>query len=1107
MSESKNRIDTKGVEVELFLRSINIAFDADFPERISHFRPTAKCVPLIRALLGSEEQRSFFLVAPYGSGKSLTAAYAGHLIENSKTSGSMRLEINRRLEAVSPELADFAKRRRASTKQKGLTLCLHGHLPNVGERLRLAAADSIKRIGIRRWTKLLNSQENGVAEVIKMIRGICDETECDRIAIVWDEFGRHLEALVAEGRGDELAEIQLLAEIAARTKAFPITFCAILHQGLSHYASGLPQAIRSNWKKIEGRFETIQYVDDSKEIYRLVGEVLESRRPANTEVKPTQSIVTKCQSLGLFTDFKTQDLSALLNSAFPMEPAALYLLPRVSARVAQNERTLFSFLSNCDLSRPVCVSDLYDFFAPAMRADTAVGGTYRQWLETESAISKLPDDEAAVNALKTACLLGLGTSGARSRTTVELMKFAVDGYEHKHAEKILHDLFGRKLLLHRVHNDDVSVWHGTDLDLRGRLDEERSKLGTDFDLVSFLNKETSPPVWKPVEYNDTHYIRRHLPGSYLTVDQFKNIESWLLTALASDSDGHIAYLLADTEEDLVLAANIAKNTRSEERLIFAVPSEPLPLRSAAIEVKALQRMQQDSELLESDPIALSELQQMTDDALDHLQKLIDRLVTPSVFGSKWFHVGRQIDAVSSRQLRQSLSTIMANVFPKTPMINNEMINRRKPSPALVNARKKLTMAILERHGRERLGLEGFFPDRSMFNTVLLHTGLYRKENESDRWNYAHERSVQDPGMRDVWGAFRKFLTEPSDRPATFKSLFDELQSPPFGLRIGVMPILLAAALRAFPSAISLMHKGKYLNDVLPSDIENICKFPNDYQILVLDIDQTKQQLLRGLYKHFSKVANYEIEENDLVRHCFDALEAWKHQLPPAAFTTGRLSKATDNFRATITRVNDPVQLFFNELPKALSKPVDQPKSLIKAIKQCVDELENVASSFTDQASEIVRASLTVGIETGDTKSVRAIAKQWASYFPGQFTERLSDGVTKGLLSRMSLDYESDSLLIDSLASLLVKKSVRRWDDSMAAAFDREFTAYVSKIEHSARSFPAPTPQLRKGLSLLVLGRIKQMYNQLSDLVGDDEAETMLAEINSSRETSRDGIID
>ncbi|TWT50978.1 hypothetical protein Pla22_37220 [Rubripirellula amarantea] len=1105
MSKTRNKPSAQSVDAELFLRSINIAFDADFPERISHFRPTAKCVPLIRALLGSEDQRAFFLVAPYGSGKSLTAAYAGHLVENSKSSGPVRLEINRRLEVVSPDLADFAKRRRASTKQKGLSLCLHGHVANVGQQLRLAAADSLKRIGVRRWTKLRNSDENDIAEVIKLIRSICDEMECDRVTIVWDEFGRHLEGLVAEGRGDELAEIQLLAEIASRTKAFPITFCAILHQGLSHYASGLPQAIRSNWKKIEGRFETIQYVDDSKEIYRLIGEVIQSRAPSNIECKATQATAKSCLSLGLFSGFSVRDLSALLKTAYPMEPTALYLLPRVSARVAQNERTLFSFLYNCDLNTPVRVSDLYDFFSPAMRADTAVGGTYRQWLETESAISKLPDDESAVNALKTACLLGLGTSGARSRTTVDLMKFAINGYEPKQADKILRDLFGRKLLLHRVHNDDVSVWHGTDLDLRGRLDEERSKLGTDFDLVTFLNREASPPVWKPVEYNDTHCIRRFLPGSYLTKDQFNSIESWVINHIADDSDGHIAYLLADSEEDLAMAEEVASKAKTEERLFFAVPSDPLPLRDAAIEVSALQRMQQDSELVESDPIALSELQQMTDDALEHLQKLIDRLVTPSASGAKWFHDGNRIDGSNSLELRRSFSAIMANVFSKTPMINNEMINRRKPSPALVNARKKLTMAILERHGRERLGLEGFFPDRSMFNTVLLHTGLYRKDEASDRWSYVHENSLKDPGMKAVWGAFRKFLTESSDRPTTFQALFARLQSPPFGLRLGVMPILLAAALRAFPSAISLMHKGKYLNDVLPSDIENICKFPSDYQILVLDIDASKQKLLRGLYKHFSKVANYEIEENDLVRHCFDALEAWKHQLPPAAFTTGRLSEDTDSFRATITRVNDPVQLFFTELPKALSKSVDKPTSLINVIRKCVDELENVASSYTEQASEIVRASLTVGNDPNSDQSVRAIAKQWASFFPGQFIEKLSDGVAKGMLSRMSLEYESDSLLIDSLASLLVKKSVRRWDDSMAAAFDREFTAYVSKIENSARTFPAPTPQLQEGLSRLVLGRIQELYHQLSDLVGEDEAKTMLKQFNSIKGANRHGV--
>ena len=70
------------VSQDAFLRSINIVYDAGEPERIGHFRPTAKTVPLLKALFGEENERAYFVVAPYGSGKSLTATYALQVIEN-----------------------------------------------------------------------------------------------------------------------------------------------------------------------------------------------------------------------------------------------------------------------------------------------------------------------------------------------------------------------------------------------------------------------------------------------------------------------------------------------------------------------------------------------------------------------------------------------------------------------------------------------------------------------------------------------------------------------------------------------------------------------------------------------------------------------------------------------------------------------------------------------------------------------------------------------------------------------------------------------------------------------------------------------------------------
>ena len=58
---------------------------------------------------------------------------------------------------------------------------------------------------------------------------------------------------------------------------------------------------------------------------------------------------------------------------------------------------------------------------------------------------------------------------------------------------------------------------------------------------------------------------------------------------------------------------------------------------------------------------------------------------------------------------------------------------------------------------------------------------------------------------------------------------------------------------------------------------------------------------------------------------------------------------------------------------------------------------------------------------------------------------------------------------------------------------------MTKIENAARSYPAPTEELQKGLSKLVFGRIQELYNQLSGLVGSDNASEMLEHLQAAEE--------
>ena len=473
--ESKKRSLKPLINRGDFLRSINIDFDADEPERIAHYYPTEKSTGLLRKILSLDHERSLLVAAPYGSGKSMIATYALHSVENRKEARDYLKNINERLERIDRSLHGWQSERIQKWSRQGLVIAINGFSEDVCRQLLSAACLSFERIGKETSTdplhKLLRTDSIGLLDCLDTLKQCVVSAKLDRVLILWDEFGRHLETLVAEGKSAELNNLQTLSEFSARQKSIPWSLSLFLHQGFLNYASSLPNSLRREWKKIEGRFLSVDYVEDSREIYRLIGEIVSAQRGASIKMAKS-NLVDKAKELigvGRFEGFKPKQLAELLQRTFPLSPTVVELLPRISARVSQNERTLFNFLFDLDYkARSIGAGVLFDYFSDQMQADVDVGGTHRQWLETQSALSKVSGDKELELVLKTTCLLGLGLSGERNRATKSQVAIAVAGWgDVATAEDLLAELINRKLLLHRKHSDEVSVWHGTDLDLRG----------------------------------------------------------------------------------------------------------------------------------------------------------------------------------------------------------------------------------------------------------------------------------------------------------------------------------------------------------------------------------------------------------------------------------------------------------------------------------------------------------------------------------------------------------------------------------------------------------------------------------------------------------------
>jgi hypothetical protein len=52
-----------------------------------------------------------------------------------------------------------------------------------------------------------------------------------------------------------------------------------------------------------------------------------------------------------------------------------------------------------------------------------------------------------------------------------------------------------------------------------------------------------------------------------------------------------------------------------------------------------------------------------------------------------------------------LSVILADIYPQTPIIKNELINRSRPSAQANAGRKKLLIALLNNADKQDLGIE------------------------------------------------------------------------------------------------------------------------------------------------------------------------------------------------------------------------------------------------------------------------------------------------------------------------------------------------------------------------------------------------------------------
>ncbi len=1036
-----------------FFRSTSLGEDLHHPERFSHYRPTRRAMPIVEAIAAPG---SSMVIAPYGSGKSLAAGISALHVRNAATDRDALQPVLRRLAVVDPASARRFQERAAGRTSGGVVV-LTGHVPDP-----LAAISAA--LGLDRVSKSVEGLASGM-------RG----AGSDHVAVIWDEFGRHLEGLVGDGRADDLDIVQRLAERAARAVGPTLSLTLLLHQNLLAYATRLNEASRSEWRKVEGRFAAIRMVEDSQEIYRLIGDIVEALRPphAATAKKPEPATVEEviaAKWLDGMTDQRA--VGRVLAAARPLTPGALQVLPALVARVGQNERSLFSFLQEADLSREVGIEAVYAAFSDAMRTDVGLGGAYRRWLETEGARSRAPGPLHR-EVLAAACLMQLGTSGERRRLPRRILELAVST-PRRDVSRAVDELIAAKLLIWRRHNDDVAVWHGADIDAAYRVREERERRAESFDLLSFLDVRFPAPYVRAPRHNAHYGVNRFLAGRYLTARQV--VDGTVVDA--ADDDGVIVYVIARDRAE-IKAARQAVKAMPASRAIYVVPHQPLLAEATALEVVCLEALKADQAFIGSDPMALTEVEELESVAFEQFATLMRSLLDPRGQSAGWYSGGLWIDVSTDRPGTMAASALFDAWFDSTPRIANEQLMRPHASRTMQTARVRVVGAILEGSDRERLGYEpgDRSAEGSIYRTVLEKTGLFR----SGARLFADVEEVGDPGLRLVWATIADFFripTAPGERrPLT--ALLVRLADRPMGVPRGVMPLLVAAGFRRFARAVAVYRGGVYVADMLGFAFDQMVMEPDAFDVRVERADIPLTDYLREVCYAFTHERPGAGEE--LVRCATDAIERWKATIPEAARRTQRLGPSGKALLDVLGAAADPVDLLVSGLPRAvgLDGPDHRVVSEVERARKDVDALHDIfAAEAVATVEEAFRA------RGADAFDLLSAVKAWAGCFDPKEMERRPDlRISDKAVVRKAVETAngrfSPKSFAGALSSILLQRGLDKWEDRTAQQFRAALREARERIEAAALDTAQPGEQLRPILS----ARIAELNALMAKLDG------------------------
>lgn len=754
--------------------------------------------------------------------------------------------------------------------------------------------------------------------------------------VVYDEFGKYLESNIASATDSETKMLQDFAEKCNREASQQLHLLLICHKDISNYIDmNLPQEKVNGWRGISGRFEHINISNHFHQMYEIIAYSLNKVEEIWEEyVNDNQRRFDELVDFAKNKNFLSGKDKLVVYGCYPLHPVTAFILPRLSERIAQNERTLFTyltssqkntlqeFINNCNDKFPLVTPDyLYDYFEQELRKELNSSEIHKIYLIASRILINIERNLLASRIIKTIAVIYFIQQFERIAPTVDMVISVFNmQYDTRTIENTISELINKAYIVYiKNSNQFMCLKESSGVDINTEIAKQVEKLKLTTNLEQALNMCVKNNYIYPIRHNETYCLTRYFDFKFISCS---NLLEKKITNDTSDVSGHIYSVFCENEKELETLK--ISETETNQFEVIIIPKAFYMIDDSVFKYLAAIKLRNQCTI--EDSVLQSEYDLIIEDLEGIVYNYISRYTRPELQQSLYFYNKEQCCVNRRSQLTELLSEICDNIYMHTPVINNESINKDLLPAVAINSRTKLIKAILENDDiHENLGLAGSGQEVSFMRSTLIKTGILHKVGESYCFDIKNsERSIQY--ILNVISNF--FARTAEEGELSFSELYNQLTGYQYGIGMkkGSIPVFIAVVLHGMKQHLVFKCDGIEIK-ISADSLSSINVKPEAYTVMLENWNDDKATYIQELTEIFSDTINISEMQYNSFTYIVNAMSRWYLSLPKCAklmktdYVAGKkINRQRLKFINSLNHnITNPHDYLMNDLPELFSQ--------------------------------------------------------------------------------------------------------------------------------------------------------------------------------------------